>query len=195
MIPWRFYWILPEYSWNVLSALILFLLVWIQFVVSGLTCSWKSCDFAAEVIELCGHLTLTPTFSFSSTFSVQVHCKKKNPLLQFHIQNIQFSCIKEKKKIWQNDFDDRISWEYPVNQASAGHSAVLKPAGKSRCEPSNFTYSSSEVNETPAVLCLSLLALIEATQFCLSWCLRYDTLNIVFYCEQRDKFNLDEKKR
>lgn len=194
MIPWRFYWILPEYSWNVLSALILFLLVWIQFVVSGLTCSWKSCDFAAEVIELCGHLTLTPAFSFSSTFSVQVHCKKKKIHFCKHSEHSVFS-HQGKKKIWQNDFDDRISWEYPVNQASAGHSAVLKPAGKSRCEPSNFTYSSSEVNETPAVLCLSPLALIEATQFCLSWCWRYDTLSIFFYCEQRDKFNLDEKKR
>lgn len=107
MIPWRFYWILPEYSWNVLSALILFLLVWIQFVVPGLTCSWKSCDFAAEVIELCGHLTLTPTFSFSSTFSVQVHCKKKkNPLLQT-FRTFSFLASRKKKNLtkwlwWQD---------------------------------------------------------------------------------------------
>lgn len=137
---------------------------------------WFCCrsDWTLRALDAHSNILILVNILCTSTL------QKKKKSTSANIQNIQFSRIKEKKKIWQNDFDDRISWKYPVNQASAGHSAVLKPAGKSRCEPSNFTYSSSEVNETPAVPCLSLLALIEATQFCLSWCLRYDTLNIVF---------------
>lgn len=148
-----------------------FLLVWIQL--------WFQDSFIAgnHVISLqrwwnfAG--TLIGTFGILCTSTLQKKKKKKST--STNIQNIQLSCIKEKNNLakW---LDDKIPWTYPVNQASAGHSAFLKPVGKSRCEPSNFTYSSSEVNETPAELCLSFLALIEATQFCLSWRFKYDML-------------------
>lgn len=152
---------------------------------------WFCCRSDWTLRALDAHSNILILVNILCTSTLQ---KKKKIHFCKHSEHSVFSHQGKKKNLtkW---LDDRISWEYPVNQASAGHSAVLKPAGKSRCEPSNFTYSSSEVNETPAVLCLSLLALIEATQFCLGWCWRYDTLNIVFYCEQRDKFNLDEKKR